>query len=273
MKPIDFFRCAVIVGTLPVTLTNGTTGDATQVMADLNWLVNQVNANAAPLSNTALLNATNNFTAVQSGLAATAGANFPIASQVQNWSFNTLTSTLGTNLITARIAQLAISAYTPGQVFTFIPSQSNTGAVGITIDAAGSSSVFSQGRSFGGGELALGVPAMIERDATKFNLLSPPVSGLVRAWGFSAPSTTINSSFPASGASIAKTATGKFTITHGITFASANYCATVTAESAGGAVISVVNSRSTTQFFAEFYDAAGVAVDPSGIHYACFGVT
>lgn len=38
-----------IVGTLPNILTNGTTADASQVMADLNFIVNQVNANAVPL--------------------------------------------------------------------------------------------------------------------------------------------------------------------------------------------------------------------------------
>lgn len=38
-----------IIGTLSNTLTNGTTADASQVMADLNFIVNQVNANATPL--------------------------------------------------------------------------------------------------------------------------------------------------------------------------------------------------------------------------------
>ncbi|RQX81797.1 hypothetical protein DF034_17430 [Burkholderia anthina] len=38
-----------IIGTLPNILTNGTTADASQVMADLNYIANQVNANATPL--------------------------------------------------------------------------------------------------------------------------------------------------------------------------------------------------------------------------------
>ncbi|MGH7750657.1 MAG: hypothetical protein ACREQ5_38690, partial [Candidatus Dormibacteria bacterium] len=42
-----FLRLGVIVGPLPNTLANGTLADATQVMADLNWIVNQVNTNAA----------------------------------------------------------------------------------------------------------------------------------------------------------------------------------------------------------------------------------
>lgn len=38
-----------IIGSLPSTLTNGTTADATQVMADFNFIANQVNANATPV--------------------------------------------------------------------------------------------------------------------------------------------------------------------------------------------------------------------------------
>lgn len=38
-----------IIGTLPNNLINGTTADASQVMADLNYIINQVNANATPL--------------------------------------------------------------------------------------------------------------------------------------------------------------------------------------------------------------------------------
>lgn len=37
-----------IIGTLPVQLANGTIADASQVMADLNFIANQVNANAQP---------------------------------------------------------------------------------------------------------------------------------------------------------------------------------------------------------------------------------
>jgi hypothetical protein len=38
-----------IIGTLPDNLVNGTIADASQVMADLNFIVNQVNANANPI--------------------------------------------------------------------------------------------------------------------------------------------------------------------------------------------------------------------------------
>ncbi|QTD88883.1 tail fiber domain-containing protein [Burkholderia anthina] len=38
-----------IIGNLPSTLVNGTTADATQVMANFNYVLSQVNANAQPL--------------------------------------------------------------------------------------------------------------------------------------------------------------------------------------------------------------------------------
>lgn len=39
-----------IIGSLPITLTNGQENDATQVMSDLNYIVTQVNSNAQPLT-------------------------------------------------------------------------------------------------------------------------------------------------------------------------------------------------------------------------------
>lgn len=168
------FRLSAIIGTLPVTLTNGTTADATQVMSDLNWIVNQVNANAAPLSGVALLASANTFTAVQSGIAAAAAANFPIASQVQNWAFNTLTSTLGTNTITARVAVMAPSAYAEGQVFTFIPSQTNTGPSSLNVNSLGSAIIYSGGATLVGYEMEMGVPQQVMRSNSVFNLLAAP---------------------------------------------------------------------------------------------------
>lgn len=169
---MNLFRIPVIVGALPVTLVNGTTADATQVMADLNWLVNQVNANAAPLVGTALTNVNNNFTVVQSGVAATQPANFPIASQVQNQVFNTLSSTLGTNTVTGRVAALALSGYAVGQIFRFVPSQNNTGAATISVDGLAGVQVLNMGSSLSGGEMRAGIPAEVYHDGNNLNLLN-----------------------------------------------------------------------------------------------------
>lgn len=45
MRFLSYLRPAAVIGPLPVTLVNGTVPDANQVMADFNWIVNQVNTN------------------------------------------------------------------------------------------------------------------------------------------------------------------------------------------------------------------------------------
>lgn len=139
-------KLPAIISPLPNTLANGQTADAIPLMADLNWIVNQVNANAAALADVALTNAANSFTAVNSGVAATSGSNFPIASQVQNAQFNTLSSVAGTaNSIQARVSGMALTAYTRGQVFTFAPTISNNSSAAINIDGLGSAVIFQDG--------------------------------------------------------------------------------------------------------------------------------
>jgi hypothetical protein len=174
-----------IIGTLPTTLTNGTTADATQVMGDFNKIVNDVNANAADVTLVALKASNNNFTAVQSGIAAGAAANFPIATQVQNVVFNTLSSTLGTNTITARVSALPLAAYAVGQVFTFIPSQTNTASATLAVDALASGVIYSGGAQLLGSELVQGVTAQVSVNSISgmpvLDLLGPLLNGDYRA--------------------------------------------------------------------------------------------
>lgn len=161
---MTFLRPAVIVGPLPVTLLNGTTADATQVMADLNWIVNQVNANAAVAANTAVTNANNNFTTIQSGQAATQPANFPIASQIQNNSLQTLSSVLGTNTITGRVSAVTLGAYVGDQIFTFYPANANTSAATLNIDGIGAKAILNMGSALSGAELQTYRPSMVVFD-------------------------------------------------------------------------------------------------------------
>lgn len=164
---MNLFRPNVIINTLPVTLQNGTTADATQVMSDLNWIVNQVNANAAPVAGVALLAAANTFTMVQSGVNANAPANFPTALQVQNNEFNTLGSIRGTGNSIIASVPLSMTGYTPGQVFTFTPAFPNgAGGVSININAIGSTAVTSNGLTLGS------------------NVLSPQKAAQIRFQGF-----------------------------------------------------------------------------------------
>lgn len=54
---LDFLTLGLIVGALPNTISNGSAVDAVPVMTDFNWLVSQVNANAAAASDLAATNA------------------------------------------------------------------------------------------------------------------------------------------------------------------------------------------------------------------------
>ena len=169
-----------IISALPNTISNGQPADAVPLMADLNHIVNQVNANAQEAGLAALLAAANTFTLVQSGVAATSAANFPIASQVQDFVFNTLTSTLGTNTVTARTTPLALSAYTGGQIFSFLPAQVNSGAVTLNINGVGAAPVMWMGTALRGGELSSTVPALVRYQSPNMHLLD--AAPAPRAW-------------------------------------------------------------------------------------------
>lgn len=114
-----------IINTLPNTIANGQLEDAVPVMANFNWILSQVNGNACPAtSGSGLLKgngsggtiaavagtdyagitSVNTFTQLQSGIAAVADANFPIASQVQASAFNTGTTGGTADAITATFA-------------------------------------------------------------------------------------------------------------------------------------------------------------------------
>lgn len=165
MNILHFLRLANIIGTLPNTLTNGTTADATQVMADLNKIVNDVNSNAAPLTNVALLNATNTFTQVQVGVNATASANFPTAGQVQgNMNFG---SDVGVANAFAINPTPAISAYADGMPFSFI-ARHMTGTT-TTFSASGLAAlnmVNPSGAQIGSAQIQVGAAVTVIADAT-----------------------------------------------------------------------------------------------------------
>ena len=181
-------KIALIVGSLPNTLTNGTTADATQVMADLNKIVNDVNANAAEAALVPTLAGANIFAAVQTGVAATQANHFPIASQVQNSSFVTVASVSGTNTITGSVTALPVTAYVTRQIFTWIPTQPNTGPA--TADFGGGAlAIQASGSALTGGEIKTGVPAQVVHNGTNFQLLGSilPIGVMLPFAGSNAP--------------------------------------------------------------------------------------
>ena len=201
MKNIEqFFRLAAIISALPNTISNGQTADATPVMADLNHIVNQVNANAADATLVPLLAAANSFTAVQSGLAATAAANFPIVTQIQDSVFLTLTSTLGTNTITARSLLLPLGALANGQIFTFAPSQTNSGPVTLNPDSLGATTVFRGGTNVMSGQIVANVPMALRYESPNFHVLGGTLTDAGSLIGTTLAANVVTSSLTTVGA-------------------------------------------------------------------------
>ncbi len=203
----NFLRPATIISSLPNTLANGQVADATPLMADLNHVVNQVNANAAHLSLTPQLAAANTFTAVQAGIAATAATHFPIASQIQNDVFRTLTSTLGTNTITARNATLTLSALANGQIFSFVPSQTNTGPVTLNPDGVGATTIFLGGTNVISGQIVKDVPLAVRYESPNFHAIAAGNPATLGANTFSGPQ-TFNAAITYGGVTLSNAVTG-----------------------------------------------------------------
>ena len=98
--------------------------------------------------------------------AATAVADAPRVSQVQNSSFTYLTSVGGTVDVITATATPTPAAYVVGQQFTFLPSGANTGATTLNIGALGAGAVQIGGGALVGGELNATSPVTVEVSAT-----------------------------------------------------------------------------------------------------------
>ena len=131
-----------IVGTLPVQLANGTLADATQVMSDFNYVVTQVNANAA-----GLLQA-NNFIGAQT----IAGDAIVTVGAAQTITNKTLTSPVITGPLTSGITDLTTTGNTIlGSATT---NTLNVGSGGLIKDASGNVYVGTTATT-GGGSLTI----------------------------------------------------------------------------------------------------------------------
>ncbi len=95
--------------------------------------------------------------------------------------YSYLTSPSGTNTITAT-GPASMTAYAAGQLFRFIPANTNTGATTINITPSGSSAlgaknIFAYGAACNGSEIIQNIPAYVMYDGTQFNLINPQSSG------------------------------------------------------------------------------------------------
>ena len=174
-----------IVSALPVTLVNGTTADATQVMQDFSHIVSQTNTNAAEKVLTPQLGTPNTFTqaCIFSQPVTAAGAilrsHLAQTAQVQDGRFNYLTGVAGTNAITGTVI-INPGAYVAGQRFTFVPAVTNTAAVTLNVNGLGAQPVLLSGNPLGLGVLRAGKVVSVVWTGSAFQL----VEG---AWGGGRP--------------------------------------------------------------------------------------
>lgn len=94
-------------------------------------------------------------------------------SQLQNFGINTLITVAGTDTITGTVSP-SLTAYTTGQIFSFVVAATNTGAVTINIDGLGAKAVTRAGTvALAANDMVTGQIALVEYDGTRFQLLDP----------------------------------------------------------------------------------------------------
>lgn len=103
--------------------------------------------------------------------AATARTDAIQAAQVQDGGVTLIGSVAGTNTITGSLTP-AITAYATGQIFAFVPANTNTASTTININSVGAKNIFWKGVACGGGELRQNVPAKIFYDGTQFHIIA-----------------------------------------------------------------------------------------------------
>lgn len=101
------------------------------------------------------------------GVTLTAAAWF---NDVDTSVYSHLTSVAGTNTVTAT-GPASQTAYAAGQMFRFIPANTNTGATTLNISSLGAKNIFIRGVACVGGEIVANVPVEVVYDGTQFNLM------------------------------------------------------------------------------------------------------
>ena len=93
-------------------------------------------------------------------------------SQVQNSTTTTLISITGTDTLTGTVSP-TLTAYSTGQVFSWVVASTNTGAVTLNVDSIGVKAVTRTGAvALVAGDMVTGQVAIVEYDGTRFQLIN-----------------------------------------------------------------------------------------------------
>lgn len=151
---------ATIVGSLPYTLTNGTTADASQVMANYNKIIADTNANAAHNGVNADITA---LTALSTPLTAAQGG-------TTTYVGGTSTGSANAQVVASPVPTgMALAA---GQTLAFTAGFTNTAATTLNANSLGVKNVFratpSGVQALTGGEIVSGAETMVTYDGTQY---------------------------------------------------------------------------------------------------------
>lgn len=129
---------------------------------------------------------------------ATVRTMYAAAGQVQDGTFQYLTSVSGTNTITATAA-LSMSAYVAGQTFKFIAAATNTGAVTLNINGIGAKAITKNGTTaLVAGDILINSVIEVMYDGTQFQISSVANTSFVSS--FTAGTTGLTPSTATTGA-------------------------------------------------------------------------
>jgi hypothetical protein len=116
---------------------------------------------------------------------ATVRTMYAAAGQVQDGTFQFLTSVAGTNTVTG-IAALSMTALTAGQTFRFVAAATNTGAVTLNINSIGAKAITKNGTTaLTANDILINAVIEVIYDGTQFQILNPAVSipaGVITMW-------------------------------------------------------------------------------------------
>jgi len=174
--------------TLPAgnPVTTGTTISSTWANNTLNDIGNAMTASLAYDGQTTPVANLPMGGYLHTGVAnATARTNYAAAGQVQDSTFQYLTSVSGTNTITA-LAPLSMGTLVAGQTFRFIVAATNTSSVTLNINSIGAKSITKNGTTaLTANDILINSVVEVIYDGTQFQLVNPAntiPAGVITMW-------------------------------------------------------------------------------------------